>query len=76
MHNSAPAFSVVEATLQLRMSVHLSVCHQNPFSLKIMPISHHLHLPSISHDAHRISAIMLISHHQIHQSLSLCLSAL
>ena len=31
---------------------------KTPLPLRIMPICHHLHLPSICHDAHRISAII------------------
>ena len=43
MHNSAPAFSVVEATLQLQMSIHLSVSYQNPSASQ-----NYAYLPSLA----------------------------
>ena len=53
-------FSVTKATLQSQisicLSIHLSVT-ETPQPIRIKPICHHLHLPSIIHHAYCISVI-------------------
>ena len=67
-------FSVVRVTLELQMIVCLSIClsvTKTLLPLRFMPISHYFHLPSISHHAYCISAIIV---HIMHMSYTVWLN--